>query len=205
MRPERLRIRGVTTRCSGSLRQPDKQLFIILSHLAVVEANVAQRGTGPGVAKHAHEHRQTDAVADHIGGEGVAQAVRVRLRQVQFLAVVPEQPPGACVAHRFAAAGPLHHQEQLSPCAAGAFFEHVAMQQPADPGRQWDEAWLAALSEDLKSVTLEVDIADAQGEDFADAQPAGPHQPDHGLVAQRAQVQPERADLLEVLRPALGS
>jgi len=151
----------------------------------LVDVSVNLGGRNVGVAKHLLDHAEIGAVAEQMGGEGMAEQMRVDIYlnagvAADALEDLPDADGGQfCAAHGkedFAAGALLDH--------AGALPGKVFGNGVAGLAADGDEAGLVALACDADDLLVEVKVFQAGIGQLGNAEAAGVEQFHHGAIPQ---------------------
>ena len=154
---------------------------------------VARRGRQAAVTEQQLDRAQVRAGLEQMGGEAVPQGM-----QGHVLADPGRLPrPLAGMLDRADADVPAGLLAGKQPLARRPFDLPVGAQQVEQPGREHDQALLAALAlGHAQDHALAVDVAGAQGHDLEDAQPGGIGGDQHGAHLEVRDGVQKTADLL---------
>src|SRR5262245_7539986 len=175
--------RMVVLRSSG----PGVRLVIRLHEAPEVDVRVALRGGEARVPEQLLDGAEVGAAAEQVGGEGVAERVRRRLRRRAARGDVALHQAGDAAAREPAAARvpedrPRRHR-QLRLGAGGAVGVERAQRGTADG----NDALLPALAEDADGRRLAVDRLPVETRELAHAEARGVEELEHRAVALAAQ------------------
>ena len=157
-----------------------------LAAVAVGDVRVPLRRRDVGVAEHLLDAAQVGAALEQVGGERVAQEVRMHAAGLEARAVgeLAQDEKGAGAGQR-AAAGVEEEIGPVAPVEMRATERHVAAERLGRRPAERDEPLLVALPDDAHDPGLEVDRRLAQADGLGDPQPRAVEELDEGAVAQR--------------------
>ena len=154
-----------------------------LAHVGAVEVRVELRRGDVGVPQELLDDAQVGAALEHVGGEAMAQRVRVKpldphdgagLGHERVHALAREAPAAVVEEHRRGRDARTHE--------LGAPLLEVLGQHACRRPHDGDDALLVALAHDAQHLLVEHDLAKVQAAQLGDAQAAAVEHLDDGVV-----------------------
>jgi len=144
------------------------------------ELHIDHGGLNLAMTHEVHQRRQTEAVAQHVSGEGMTKSVWVGFGQIGDAAVMAEQgpQPGGC--HSGSAGAPLEDHKQWRTAVGGPLQEQVMIQQLDGLWSQRQPAQFVSLAAHAHLRFGKQQVLTVECEHFARAQAIQEHQTDDG-------------------------
>ena len=160
------------------------KLAVNLPQELVVDVGINLSGGNIGVPEQFLDHPQVGSVLEEVGGEGVAQEVRVDvLFDPGLVGAFLHNFPDPIGTEWSAAHGEEDLGGSVAPDELGALVGQIAFQGGTGPTTHRNNAGLVALAGDSEEAILEVQRLQAGGADFGEAQAGGVEEFQNGEVA----------------------